>query len=265
MRQVYYDPFGMRLAGQQAGIRDEAFLQDQTRQARASDYNFNVMQPIDLHNALRASDFADYADPYARRNLGYTEQATKRANYLGERDAAVPYMLSTGDQGPLRQLDYNRYAPDSVVAGGTQERLPHKVLSDYIAQLDQEGIDPESPLGIHISEQTEAAYGLPRGYLRDPNVLQSLNANPMEAAPQQNLRYNPYTGQMEAIPNNPNGYMDFGMQPYALQRAQLELQRQLAGYKGEYNDIFRDQTENSAARRAGSGNEAPAYEAHLGD
>ncbi len=83
MRQVYYDPFGMRMAGEQAGIRDEAFLQDQTRRARQSDYEFNVTQPLELQGLRRENDYANFYDPMRRQGAQFANNQLARDDKFG--------------------------------------------------------------------------------------------------------------------------------------------------------------------------------------
>lgn len=265
MRSVYYNPFGMRLAGMQQGIRDEAFLQDQTRQARNSDYDFQYIKPIELHNLQRNSQFADYADPYLRRNLGYTEQATEGGLYDSELQRRLGVMLRTGDQNLPRQLDYNRYPVDGRVAPQVHaQRTPQQQAMDsWYGVLDQEGITPGSDIANQYARSFEQMYGLTPGYFDNPNQM-GLDASApatYQTTPGYGTRWNPQTGQYDPIPMNPNGYMDFGMQPYAYQAAGLDVQRANAAVRGDYNDAMRYQADS----KRGGGEVAPAYESHLGD
>lgn len=111
-RQVYYDPFGMRMQGYRMGVQDETGLQSSTRQARLSDWQFNNELPLQLQAAQREEQFNQYADPFRRRGLDYTEQATQGGLYDQEFNRAGQFGLATGIDAPLNNLMFNRFTPD---------------------------------------------------------------------------------------------------------------------------------------------------------
>lgn len=74
-RQVYFDPYGMRTQGFDTGVQREMQLQDQTRRARASDWDYNNMAPLRLMGAQRQERLGAFGEPYAQRAYGINERA----------------------------------------------------------------------------------------------------------------------------------------------------------------------------------------------
>lgn len=106
MRNVYYDPFGMRLEGYRAGVGDEVQLQDQTRRARASDWDFANVKPLELETMQRENTFQNWFDPYRRTAArgGVYDQELNRAGQFG---------LMTGVDAPLQDTMFNYFQPSN--------------------------------------------------------------------------------------------------------------------------------------------------------
>lgn len=81
-RQVYFDPFGSYVGGYQQGVRQEAGLQQQLREARDSDYKYNVTNPLELNRLQREDQVGAAAQPYRLRlpELGYRNARAETFN-----------------------------------------------------------------------------------------------------------------------------------------------------------------------------------------
>lgn len=109
MRNVYYDPFGMRLEGYRAGVGDEMQLQANTRNARQSDWNYENVLPLELQGAQREEAFQQWADPTRRRSTegALFDTELNRAGIMGQ---------ATGIQQPIRDVFHNYFRPTSAMS-----------------------------------------------------------------------------------------------------------------------------------------------------
>jgi hypothetical protein len=134
-RQVYYDPFGMRTAGYQAGVNDEQAVQGSTRAARQLDWDFGFMNPLRLQQAQREEQFQQYGDPFRRRGLQDAEYDANLARAMG-------FGTRTGVYAPAQRLDYSRFVPGA-------EQTAHPEL--FVDQMNPETLQREfgfySPTG----------------------------------------------------------------------------------------------------------------------
>lgn len=100
-RQVYYDPYGMRTEGFRAGMKDMMELQDQTRRARASDWDYNNIAPLRLAQARREDQYGIAALPYRERALGINENTQLGGLYDANQQRFAQYGMQRGDYAPL--------------------------------------------------------------------------------------------------------------------------------------------------------------------
>lgn len=156
-RQIYYDPFGQRLGGYRMGVQDEVSLQDQTRRARASDYDFDYLQPLRTQGLAREEAYQQFADPY-RRNAAPIAQRGAQAQLYGIEQPIMRQIgqttgdyagAQTGDIGFQRGI-YGMESPEERGAAIDTNRYineqPTARVDDYnsfIGQIAQEyGVDP---------------------------------------------------------------------------------------------------------------------------
>lgn len=152
-RQVFYDPFGQRTAGYRAGIQDEVTLQDQTRRARASDYDYNQVAPIRLETMQREQALGQFADPYLRNQYGIQERANTATLAGAELGIRGQTGQATGDYAPYITTAINYNSGNSV---GSEQMYPgqvrafNEVLQNQVPQI----------------QQIEQQFGLPAGALQ---------------------------------------------------------------------------------------------------
>lgn len=149
-RAVYYDPFGQRTQGYREGINDEVQLQDQTRRARASDFDYNNIAPLRLEQLQRANALEQFADPYLRNQYGIQQ----RANLAGLAGAELgvnaltgqatgnyaPYQATALNYGSGRSLGSEQYFPAQVRA---YSDINAGQMPDMAGIATQFGIDPQ--------------------------------------------------------------------------------------------------------------------------
>lgn len=242
-RRVFYDPFGQRLAGLQAGINDEVQLQQSTRQARQSDYQYNVTQPLELRQMQRADQLGQYtlpyqmntadrteqlgaaAQPYAIKNLDYNDQIQRGAIYDGDITRLVDYGQRTGDWGRLGATDDSRYAPTSVHGPQTHavDSQRAKAFDEYQSLITQEGLHPGEHYAQKYQADIEQAYGLTPGSLLDPNAM-AAEPQAYETTPGFRTYQNPVTGEVTHYPGfNPESYRQYGFYKKAQEQAQQRV------------------------------------------
>lgn len=132
-RSVYFDPFGARVEGFHAGMQDEMALQDNIRNARAKDWDYNNMAPIRLQEARRVADYNQYADPYMRRQLGLNERTANANLFNNEFNAYGLAGDVTGNYGPTvnlsqRYLGVPQTNPTDLQQQGAMERINREWL-----------------------------------------------------------------------------------------------------------------------------------------
>lgn len=196
-RQVYFDPFGMRTEGERAGVRDEAFLQDQTRRARASDFDFNELLPLRLNEAQRADRLGAAQLPYQIDALGLNQRTA--INNLYNQTASILGDIGprTGNYRPAQANDLS-YLYGGYGVGLTPEQLQAQQL--YYGQQTLPGFTPDQ---IPLMQQNLAQqYGVPMetfaNPMLDPNLL----------PPQANQNYADYYLRPQAQQYN-QAYMDY--------------------------------------------------------
>lgn len=123
MRQVYYDPFGMRTEGYRAGVSDEQALQGSTRAARDLDWNYNNINPITLMGLRREEQYNQYADPF-RRN------AARGLDYDANLQRALGFGGRTGVFAPAQNIDFGYFQPNGTVPGGADGSSPLPYYTD---------------------------------------------------------------------------------------------------------------------------------------
>lgn len=157
-RQVFYDPFGRRATGYQAGMEDERKQQAATRLARTSDFVYDNIAPLQLQGMQREEGYQQFADPYRRNAVPMRERQAQAelfglelpiAQHIGrtygdyalDQTGAIEYGRGTYGQlsGPQRGLAIgaNRYSnanPEATVDDSTARMS---------MQLEQMGLPPE--------------------------------------------------------------------------------------------------------------------------
>lgn len=159
-RQVYYDPFGQRTTGYRAGIEDEVSLQDHTRRARASDYDYNQIAPIRLETMQREQALGQFADPYLRRAYGLQERGNTASLAGAELGIRAQTGQATGDYAPYITTATNYNSGNSA---GSEQYYPAQVRAysqvlqnqiPEVAALEQQfGLQPGA-LQQWIAQQT---------------------------------------------------------------------------------------------------------------
>lgn len=175
-RQVYYDPFGSRLAGYQAGVNDEVQMQDQTRRARASDWDYNNIAPLQLSQAQRAESLGQFADPYMRNQYGIN-QRMQLANLFGAEQPQYerigqatgnysPALVNANNYGSGMSLGSEQFfAPQVRQAYDTISQNPAVAEQAYIEQLSQLfGIDPRAFQAYEAQQTGMLSPAAERGY-----------------------------------------------------------------------------------------------------
>lgn len=183
-RQVYYDPFGARLAGYQAGVNDEVQLQDQTRRARASDWDYNNIAPLQLSQARRAESLGEFADPYMRNQYGINQRmqlaglfGAEQPNYerIGQATGNYsPALVNAANYGSGMSLGSEQFfAPQVRQASDVLAQNPAALEQNYIYELAQLfGVDPRAFAAYDaqqtgtISPATETGYDQYLGFDR---------------------------------------------------------------------------------------------------
>lgn len=135
-RQVFFDPFGRATEGYNLGMQQEQQLQHNVRDARAQDYDFNVMNPYRLASTQRADILGASALPYQlqMQPLGLDEAKTALATHqlpLAEQwyratGMAAPYAgvfgnafgLNPASRDAQGNINYTMRGPD-----GTQQNV----------------------------------------------------------------------------------------------------------------------------------------------
>lgn len=107
-RNVYFDPFGSRVEGYRAGVQDEQSLQGATRAARAIDWDYNNMKPLELDTARRVNAYGAYADPFLRADI-------KRQDYRANLQDALGFTRRTGNEAPSQYVDFKYFQPQQTV------------------------------------------------------------------------------------------------------------------------------------------------------
>lgn len=223
-RQVRFDPFGMQLAGEQAGLRDEAFLQDQTRRARASDYDFNTLAPLRLEGFQRDNRLGAAAEPYQMRQLGLNERMARAGLYRQEAPIYSDIGIRTGNMGPSIANDLS-YQYGYSGLGLTPEQ--QQAQANYFYSQTLPGFTPDQIPGLqyNIGQQ----FGVPV----DPNPILDPNL----------------------IPNANQNYLDFGLQQQAneynnmvLEYQQLQQRQEAAMMREEQNRRYYEYRQNQQGR-----------------
>lgn len=145
-RQVYYDPFGMRTAGYQQGIKDEVTLQDQTRRARAADWDHTNVAPLRLNALRRADDLGAFGQQYEKNKYGINERQALSNLASTELPHLQTYGQITGDQSPymarLGMYGAGQYLDPQNTYPGVQ-----RYLSDTYAGMMNNGTAGANDIG----------------------------------------------------------------------------------------------------------------------
>lgn len=162
MRAVYYDPFGQRTEGYRRGVEDEVTLQDQTRRARASDFDFDYYNPLRLAQAQRMDTYGKAALPYQIADLGIDQRANLANLYALESLNRQEIGRATGEWAP--------YLAGAQVYGSGQSLGSEKYFPAMVRNVSDmfdanAGIGPENYGTPEYMTALESAFGLPTGSL----------------------------------------------------------------------------------------------------
>lgn len=237
-RQVRFDPFGMQLAGEQAGLRDEAFLQDQTRRARASDYQFNTLNPLALNELQRRDTLGAAALPYDIDALGINQRMARANLYGAENPIYNQIGLRTGMFNPQAANDLSFLYNYSGIG---MPAIQQQAQQAYYGAQQLPGFDPTQ--ADALAQNFAQQYGVP-----------SVDQNPM-------LDPNLYPGLQQ-------NYLDYAMQPQAQVQNQNYIDylkilqdQEEARLRAESSALWRQlQAQQQGLGGAGTTQAAPAYD-----
>lgn len=139
-RQVYFDPYGMRQAGYDTGVQREMQVQDQTRRARAADWDYNYMAPLRLSGAQLENQYAQAALPYRINSLGINERSALGSLYDTEQARLGRYGELRGDYSP-QAADQDFYVSGQYMQA-PQYRAPYSQVLRQNADIDSGTMDP---------------------------------------------------------------------------------------------------------------------------
>lgn len=204
-RNVYYDPFGQRTDGYRMGVQDEVGLQDQTRRARASDWDMDNMAPLRLNQAQRNDAMGQFAVPYLQNQYGIDQRRNlaglypmEQRNFEGIGQATGNYapaltnasIYGSGQQANLQQPEMfapmNRQMFDMFQQNQGNMQGPGVETPEYLQQLYQQyGVSPQQyqqyqgGLSFNAGPQAEQGYDQYLGYdrMRQANVDQRMLYN----------------------------------------------------------------------------------------
>lgn len=254
-RTQWFDPFGQRVAGMQAGIADESKLQADTRQARASDYAYNNFAPIQLADMQRESNYQTYFDPYRRRNAALAEQVGLGNYYDQERPRRQLAAQASGNWALPEILDSARYTPTATTPGAIVQGEPspaYSAFGDLQALAAQEGIQPGDPLFDQYVQSISQMYGITPEQMFGPEAAQPPT---MTQQPTMQYQLNPYTGEMIPFQTAPGSYRQQGFAPQAAQQADFGLRQNYLNLQQSYQQ----NKAGAAAADTGEGGDTPYY------
>lgn len=221
-RQVMYDPFGMYTTGMQQGTRDEAFLQDQTRRARGSDFDFGVMMPLRQQQLQQQVDFSRQADPFRLQGL----QDQQFAQQIG---FAAPYADMYGDTSPLTDAYRQRFGVQQGPEGGLFRQ-------GRFGQIDVPQSDPQDILALlgYPRDMQERQFMAQR---ENQGAQLQLRDMQMQQQMMQRMQHQQYLQQlMQAQYPNAGGMEQFGLGGGMFPQGQPGMMQQ------DYDDDFGDGT-----------------------
>lgn len=242
MRQVYFDPFGSQLEGFRQGVQDEVGLQDQTRRARASDWDYNNMAPLHLQAAQQAQRIANAQEPYTIRGFGLQEAQQAAQTAATQQPLYDQLALRTGDGAPglanLQNfgLGTNGYIQSAPYFGAQ--------AATYGQQL-RTGLDPASDDYEHVLANTAQQLGL------DPQAfIQHMRNMPSQVTPDMEKGQDQYLNRDFARSlANDNFTYNQGAQQNWYERQKATIEAQNASLKPEWLRI----AEQNAMMRGGIG------------
>lgn len=235
-RQVYFDPFGSRLAGYRLGVQDETTLQDQTRRARASDYDYDVLQPLRTNAAMRADTYGQAALPYQIDNLGVSQRQNLANLAATELPIQERIGQTTGNYAPYLATAYNYGSGQSL---GSEEFMPAQIRAYDDAINNQ----------VPQFEAIEAQFGLPPGSFQ--KFLQGITGVVSRGAATGTDQFL----NQDAIRQRALDQAALMQQPWErrVQEAELGIRQQAADNTRDYNEWLR----NRQTGGAGTGTSTP--------
>lgn len=236
-RQVYYDPFGMRLQGEHMGMQDEIGLQSATRQARLADWQYSNELPIQLQAAKRDEAYQQFYDPY-RRNAATVGNDVLNADWWdNERRRREAVAMTTGNYGMVQAQDQARYP--TTLQPGARHAVPspaNLAFDDWNGVMKQEGINAADPVAMHYQNQFEDMYGLPRGTLMRPEA--QMGPQTYTQDPSTQIWQDPRTGILYHAPAMAsNAYEQRAWMPEAQRYAEFGLRQDANARANDYLQV----------------------------
>ena len=108
-RQVFFDPFGSYTQGYDTGTQREMQVQDNTRRARAQDFNYEYMMPLEYKQAKRMDALGEFSLPYQQKEVQYADSLGR--NNVFTSNQAINRQVGTdlGITAPYENEIYQRY------------------------------------------------------------------------------------------------------------------------------------------------------------
>ena len=181
-RNVYLDPFGTYTSAFDKGLARQMDVESNRRQARASDFDYNFMQPIRYNDARIANQYNTAALPYRVRDLGYGERAT-RAGLFGQeygigqnlaRDFGIvePALRAFSSYDPRYGYELN---PETGAVDFISDRDPTTGLGNYMGGGTVQGILSRYMLPEAIAEAQRQQQALQQNFTNQVQIQQLEN------------------------------------------------------------------------------------------
>ena len=164
MRQVYFDPFGMYTEGLDKGISRQMDIEKQSRDARDSDYKFNVLNPFELNRIRRDDWLGERVLPLRYDQIKYDTDSKRNAVFGSNLGIADAFGERTGVAAPIYNTFGQHYGLNYVTdpttgamriespQGSTWGTIadPNRAMQDYLLR-DQ--AMKEAEFGLRAQQQ----------------------------------------------------------------------------------------------------------------
>ena len=174
-RNVYLDPFGTYTSAFDKGVSRQMDIEANRRQARASDFDYNFMQPLRYSDAQISNQYNTAALPYRVRDLGYGERATKAGLFgqeynIGQNLArdfgmVMPALSAFARYDPRYEYELN---PESGAVDFTRD-------GDYVGGSTVQGILARYMLPESIAEAQRQQQALQQNFNNQVQIQQLEN------------------------------------------------------------------------------------------
>ena len=164
-RQVYFDPFGSYTKGYDSGVSREMQVQDNTRRARAQDFNYNYMMPLEYRQAQRMDALGEFSLPFQKRAVQYADQLGRNNVYTSNQDINREVGVSLGITQPYEDEIARRFNITPQVQQFVSNPNPNVTAAKdkYIQQLanyDAAGMELTPELRQSIAQQMATYYNV---------------------------------------------------------------------------------------------------------